>query len=192
MTVLLLSQLRVTTFPKRQEASSECNCLRPRLWRGVLTHGQMNRKLKEWDKKPIVVCLSSEHCCGRLTVRVTVNLLSPALFATPAPLNVAWFGLLCVPATAQEGLLTGLCHCRRHRYIRLHRADPLRCMKNDNAADVFVSDAPTACTWSSQLWSVRGVRPAVAGWVAIALCWPVETPARRRHVHCVGVVIPLT
>ena len=59
------------TFPNRQHTSSERKYLRPRLWQGVLTHGQLNRKLKVWKNKNKKVCLSRERRCGRLTVRVT-------------------------------------------------------------------------------------------------------------------------
>ena len=55
------------TFPNRQQPSSEPKYWRPRLWQGVLTHGQLNRKLKVWKNKN-KACLSSEPC-GRLTVR---------------------------------------------------------------------------------------------------------------------------
>jgi hypothetical protein len=70
------------TFPNRQQTSSERKYVRPRLWQGVLTHGQLNRKLKVWKNKNKKVCLSSERCCGKLTVRVTTNLVSPELFCT--------------------------------------------------------------------------------------------------------------
>jgi hypothetical protein len=84
--LLLLTQLdKSRTFPNRQQASSERKYSRPRLWQGVLTDGQLTRKLKVWESKnknKNKVCLCSERCCGRLTVRVTTNLVSPELCCT--------------------------------------------------------------------------------------------------------------
>ena len=52
---------RNRTFLNRQQTSSECNCLRSRLRQGVLTHGQMNRKLQEWKNnnknKKVILCV---------------------------------------------------------------------------------------------------------------------------------------
>ena len=88
---------------------------------GVLTHGQMNRKVREeWknnnNKKVTLVCLSSEYYCGRITVRVAGMFVSQALLEATSFVDL----LLQVP----EDPVADHSHHHRRYQIRFIRSDP--------------------------------------------------------------------
>jgi hypothetical protein len=104
------------TFPNRQETSSGCKSLRPRLWQGVLTHGQMNRKLTEWQKKPIVcVYLASTAVAANGPSHNKSRVSSTARHASSSGSCVICF-LFCIPGVVQEGRLTDHSHHHQRRY----------------------------------------------------------------------------